>query len=210
MNNKIRIVLVYLFQPATIITIIGGIVSGIMGYSGIKNNNLQQTSNAILTILGALAVAQILAGYENSKIRKNLEKLLQSSSSFMSNRKEIDAHEPFQQFLAQGHDIVMIGVSLVGTVGPLRTFFKSLANQGISLRFLLLNPDSLCLEFAAKSHGVSVESLRNDIMSSLMHLKQLADSVDRNKAKYVQFRLLSTAPDSSIVMRDGNSDKGGH
>lgn len=45
-------------------------------------------------------------------------------------------------------------------------------------------------------------------MSSLAHLKRLADSVDRDKAGYIQFRLLNIIPDTSIVMRDGNSDKG--
>jgi len=78
--------------------------------------------NAILTILMALAIAQILAGYESSKVRKNIEKLLQNTSSFLSNRKELDEHEPFQQFLSQGHDILMTGISLVSTVGPLRTY----------------------------------------------------------------------------------------
>lgn len=198
----------YIFQLSNIINLIGITVAGIFGYFGIRDNNNQDILNAILAILEALAIAQILANNESFKVRKIIEKLFQSSSSFLSTRKDIDAHEPFQQFLEQGHDIVIMGVSLLGTIGPLRDFLKSLANQGIHLRFLLLNPDSQWLVPAAESHGVSAESLRNDIMASLAHLKQLSDSVDRNKAEFVQFRLLNTIPYSSIVMRDGNTEKG--
>lgn len=91
MNKSIRAI----FEPASAITFIGCIVAGVLGYFGIKNNDLQQTSNAILAVLGALAIAQILAGYESSKVRKNIDRLLQSTPSLLGSRKELDAHEPF-------------------------------------------------------------------------------------------------------------------
>jgi hypothetical protein len=168
------------------------------------------TDHIILALLGVLALDTAVErlGYLR-KIENSIKSLsvTRNKPLFLS-RTALDAEEPFTQFIAKGQDVLIAGLSLVSTIGPLRTHFKKIAQQGTKLRFLLLDPESPCLEFAARSHGVSPESLRTDILSSLHHLQQLVDSVSDSTIGSVQFKLLSTIPDASIVMCDGNRDSG--
>jgi hypothetical protein len=210
MKSKLQAVLSHLQEPENVISLLGIIIAGILGYSGIKSNDTQQALAAILTVLGTFAIAQIIAGYESSKAQKRLERieyLIQRPSSF-SSRSEIDAQEPFQRFLTHGQSVLIIGISLVGTVGPLRGLFKDLVQKGVKFRFLLLNPSSPCLEFVAEAHGMSQNSLRNDIVASLAHLAELVETIHGSKNGAMQYRLMNNTPGASAVMRDGNSDQG--
>jgi len=165
----------------------------------------------MLVVLGALVIDQIIAGYCASKIRKSIEHiedLLERPASLFTSRAELDVAEPFETFLLKSQDILIVGISLVSTVGPLRTLFRTLIGQGASLRFLLLDPDSSYLGVAAQSHRVSAESLRNDISATMLHLNQLVGSADSSKGGSIQFRLLTSIPNMSFVMRDGNRING--
>jgi hypothetical protein len=167
---------------------------------------------AILAVLGALVYLQLAANFASleSKIStEKIEKLLRRQGKpLFTTRKGLDAEEPFQQFLAQGQDLLITGISLIGTVGPLRAFLRDLAERGIRLRFLLFDPESPFLEAAAQEHGVSPESLRADISASLNHIHQIKESVGEGKREFVQYGLLRTVPDTSIVMRNGNNNDG--
>ena len=73
--SRIRSVLAILFEPTNLITIVGVVVAAVLAYSGIVNNNTQQALTAILAVLSALAIAQIVSGYEASKSAKIIEKI---------------------------------------------------------------------------------------------------------------------------------------
>jgi hypothetical protein len=123
-------------------------------------------------------------------------------------RVSLNADEPFEQFVARGRDVLISGVALGSTVGPLRTFFKAKIHQGTNLRFLLLDPESSCLEFAARFHGTSPELMRKDILSSLGYLQELTESLGSRKSYAIQIRLLKTIPSAGITICDGNRDTG--
>ena len=195
-----------------IITIVGVIVAVLSTVIGIFLNDNIWVLGAAATVLAALTVAQLVANYANLESRKSIERienhLKRQGKPLFTTRKGLDAVEPFQQFLAQGQDLLIAGMSLVGTVGPLRTFLRDLAERGIRLRFLLFDLESPFLEAAAQEHGVSPESLRADISASLNHIHHIKESVGESKRGFVQYRLLRTVPDTSIVMRNGDSNDG--
>lgn len=207
--NRIRSFLKDLFKPENIITLIGIIVAVVLAYSGIKNNNTAQTLNGIVTVLAALATAQLISGFSAPKTKKSIEHiehLLQEPYTSFMTRGQLDTISPFERLLERGQDILIVGTSLLGTVGPRRKFFKALAQNGASLRFLLMDPEASFIEAAACSHGVSIDSLRNDISATLSHLNSLVGSVGNGGS--IQYRLLTTMPNMSFVMVDGNKTNG--
>jgi class 3 adenylate cyclase len=121
-------------------------------------------------------------------------------------REALNNVESFQAFLAAGTDILVIGVTLLGTIGPLRSFLAGLANHGATLRFLLLDPESPQLPLAALAHGTTPESLKTDIASTLIHLKELAGTRPPGRSPAIQWRLLEAMPTASMAIRDGGAD----
>lgn len=159
------------------------IILAFLGAGGFLQRLGFTTDQIILALLGILAVDTVVErlGYL-SRIEDSVKSLsVATSKPLFLSRAMLNADEPFEQFVVRGRDVLISGVSLVGTVGPLRTLFKTTIQRGTNLCFLLLDPESPCLELAARSHGVSAESLRNDIISSLGHLQQLVDSVGSSK-----------------------------
>lgn len=208
--ERIRSFLKDLFRLENVITLIGIFVAAVLAYSGIKTSNTAQTLNAIVAVLAALATAQIISGYDASRTRKtieNIEHLLQEpyTSLFMT-RGQLDTILPFERLIERGQDVLIVGTSLLGTVGPRRKFIKALAQNGASLRFLLMDPEAPFIEATARSHGVSIDSLRSDISATLAHLDQLVGSVGNGGS--IEYRLLTTMPNMSFVMIDGNKTNG--
>jgi len=198
-----------LFALRNIIPLIT-IILAFLGASGLIQSSTFTTDKLILALLGVLAIDTVVErlGYL-SRIEDSIKSLsLTTSKPLFVNRATLNSDEPFEQFVARGQDVVIVGITLVGTVGPLRTFFKTTMQQGTKLRFLLLDPESTGIQLAARSHGVSPESMRNDILSSLGHLRQLMDSSRGNKGGSLEVRLLKAIPDAGVIVRDGNRDTG--
>ena len=186
------------------------IILAFLGVSGLIKSSMFPTDKLILALLGVLAIDTVVVrfGYL-SRIEDSIKSLsLTTSKPLFVNRATLNSDESFEQFVSRGRDVVIVGITLVGTVGPLRTLLKTTMQQGTILRFLLLDPESTGIQLAARSHGVSPESLRNDILSSLGHLRQLMDSRRGNKGGSLEVRLLNAIPDAGIVVCDGNRDTG--
>lgn len=185
------------------------IVLAFLGAGGFLQQYLS-TDQIVMALLGVLALDTVVErlGYLK-RIEDGIKALGAGGGKplFMS-RTALNAQEPFEQLVARGRDVLIAGATLVGTAGPLRTFFRTTVEQGTNLRFMLLDPESPCLELAARIHGISSEAIRNDIISSLGHLQQLRDSVNNGRKGAVQIKLFSTIPDSGIAMRDSNLPTG--
>ncbi len=198
-----------LFALRNIIPLIT-IVLAFLGVSGLIQSSTFTTDKLILALLGVLAIDTVVErlGYL-SRIEDSIKSLsLTTSKPLLVNRATLNSDESFDHFVARGRNVLIAGITLVGTVGPLRTFFKTTMQQGTKLRFLLLDPESAGIHLAARFHGISPESMRNDILSSLEHLRQLMDSTCGNKGGSIEVRLLKAIPDAGIVVRDGNRDTG--
>jgi hypothetical protein len=181
-EDKVMKILRQLFALRNIVPLIT-IILAFLGVSGLIQSSTFTTDKLILALLGVLAIDTVVErlGYL-SKIENSVKSLsLTTSKPLFVNRATLNSDESFEQFVARGRDVLIAGITLVGTVGPLRTFFKTTVQQGAKLRFLLLNHESTGIQLAARFHGVSPESMRNDILSSLEHLRQLMHSSRGNK-----------------------------
>ena len=160
----------------------------------------------LVALLVDIAVERI---FYLKNIEDDIKSLIVATNGFLfPNRRALQVKEPFDQFLEQGQDVLIIGPTLLSTIGPYRDFLKKAVEKGTDFRFLLLDPVSSCVEPVAQFHNMSSESLRADIWSSLNHLQQLKDSVSDNRQASVQFRLLRAIPNMGIVVRDGNRSIG--
>jgi len=166
----------------------------------------------IIFVLGLLAINALV---ERLTYLRKLETNISSLSAKLGKplfrtRPTLDAEEPFDQSLERARDLLIAGLSLVATVGPRRDILKRMMQQGSNLRFLLLDPSSPCLEIAARTHGVSADSLRSDITSTLHHLRQMGNlkSLANHKAGSLQVKLANTILGASIVMNDSTTKAG--
>jgi hypothetical protein len=186
------------------------IILAFLGATGFLENLGYASDKIILVILGVLAVDTVV---ERLGYLIRIEDKVNSLSSVISkpkflSRALLNDEEPFEQFVGGGQDVLISGVALGATAGPHRAFFRKTVQQGTNLRFLLLDPNSQCVEFAARSHGTSPESLRNDLLSTLGYIKELKEALGDSRNGSIQVRLLRTVPEAGIAMRDGNRDTG--
>jgi hypothetical protein len=131
----------------------------------------------------------------------SLRRSIESNKARFLNRDALNAREPFKDFLTKGERILITGLTLVGTIGPLLQFFKKRVNEGAQLQFLLLDKaDEHLLEFAAKVHGVSSDALRSDIGSSIEQFKQLSRAIDKDAKGSVELKVLKTLPTASVTL----------
>src|SRR5574341_1483504 len=101
--NRCQAIKDYIKEPQTFVTIATVVVAGIVAYLSIVNQNAIQMLAAIVTILGALTLAQLIASYQSSKFRKSIERMesqLQKSYTFFTDRAALDSAGPFEKFLA--------------------------------------------------------------------------------------------------------------
>ncbi len=99
-------------EPENLITLVGVTIASILGYSSVKNNDTTQALNAILTVVGALAISQIITSVENAKSRKKIEaiegkltNLSQLSNPPVRLRKDV---ESLQNSVKEASDILVI------------------------------------------------------------------------------------------------------
>ena len=76
MKNLAQSIQQTLKEPENLILVIGVVVAAVLAYIGVRNNDIQQALNAILAVLGSLAIAQVIEGYETVKRDKQVETIL--------------------------------------------------------------------------------------------------------------------------------------
>jgi hypothetical protein len=163
----------------------------------------------ILVLLGMLALDAFV---ERLGYLKRIEDGIKSLSGIVDkplfmNRNKLEIEENFPEFVKPGNDLLLIGLSFAGIVPQHQRLWEAKVQEGGTLRFLLLDPESPHVELAAKFHHMSPESLRSAIKATLTVLQQLKDSAKDTKGS-IQFRLLQIIPTSSVVVRDGNRGMG--
>lgn len=210
MNNKFRTVLSVLKEPENTITIIGTIVAAIMAYSGIRNNNVQQALTAIITVLGTLAVAQIIAGYESSKARKTIERMesLIPRFAFSTNpplrqRKEL---ESIQRRAVNAKDVLIIARTAIMVLRNTEFFLDRICN-GTTIRLALINPrNSVVVEALSPLDILPRDGIIADMqaaMGLICRIREQTSSPER-----IQVRVFDYVPTLSLVMVDGNLPTG--
>jgi hypothetical protein len=196
------------------ISIIAGVTLSILSVLG-----LVSTERAVPSILGLLALISFDALIERMQLLEGIDakvsaqaelvtkgnagilNAINESDSPFSTRDLLNARESYENFLRRGDNILISGLTLVATIGPSFKFFTARIKEGATLRFLLLDEkNESLLQIASRVNGVSVESLRNDVRSSLAHFDELRKVVGAQKRDSVQVRLLKTLPTASITM----------
>jgi len=161
-------------------------------------------------LLGILAIDAFVErlGYLH-RIEDDVKALLSRSTRFpLHNRDVLNAEENFTKFVDQGRDILLSGATLSPSTGAFKTFIRQrVIERRKRFRFLLLNPHAPDLEFIAQSHGLTAQTLRNDIDNSLANIASIIKDVPESKRNLIQVRLIDTIP-LHLAMRDGHDDGG--
>ena len=108
------------------------IILAFLGVSGFINSSIFTTDKLILALLGVLAIDTVIVrfGYL-SRIEDSIKSLsLTARKPIFVNRATLNSDESFEQFISRGRDVLIVGLTLVGTAGPLRTFLKTTMQQG--------------------------------------------------------------------------------
>lgn len=191
-------------EPESLIVIVGIIASAILAYSGIRSNNTQQALTAILAILGALALSQILADYHAVGRDKQIEEILTivqkagaSASPPLRSRTELP---PLSIQAANAKDILIIGQSLGVALRQIE-FFEERLQEGASIRLVMVDANN---EAVIKAIGSFQETLVPDIQTSMeivKHIAKAAKSEDQLEIRFIDFvpTLSLAAVDSHLL-----------
>lgn len=210
MKSLIGKILQALREPENIILFVGVMVAAILAYSSIRKNDIQQTLAAMLSILGSLAVAQILTNYQTVKRDKQIEEafslLKRIETSSKPPLQKRDNLQPLPKRAQSAKDILIIGRSLVVVLRNTDFFVERLLN-GATIRLALVDPNNKAVrEAMASLLETTIEGFVSDVRSSL----QLIDNI-RQAAKgseNLQVRFINFVPTLSLVAVDDNLPNG--
>lgn len=209
--NKFQKFVSYIKNPEIYSTIIGIVVSIVIYIISVVYEENTLTLGSILIVLAGLSISFLISDYNDIKTRSaldRLEKLLTNRTTALTDRTELDKNESFLSFLGHGKDILIVGSSLLGIVGPNRKFIKDLIDRGLHIRFLLMDPNGQYIDTAARYFGVTSDSLRNEIKATLIYLSNMAESINSNNGGGIEYRFLNSVIGASILVRDGCSRYG--
>jgi hypothetical protein len=201
MDSRISRVLQVLKEPENLIIIVGVIVAAILGYLGIRNSSDQQTWAAIIAVLGALAIAQILANHsavQRDKKVESLSSVLQkigpSTSPPVRPRTELP---PLPTRAQNAKDILIIGRSLA-IVLRYTEFLRERLRDGAAIRLVMVDPnnDAVCKAMSPLLE-TSGEGFIADVQSSMGLVKRIAEAAQRTEQ--LEVRLTDFVPTLSLV-----------
>ena len=210
MENRISRMLQALKEPENLILIVGVIVSVVLAYSGIRNNDNQQALAAILSILGALAVAQLITGYETVKRDNKIEaalSLLQKIGASASTPLKLRTELPPLPARAQNaKDILIIGRSLA-IVLRYTEFFEKRLRDGATVRLAMVDPnnEAVCKALSPLLE-TSLEGFISDVRSSLGLVNRLNQATQG--AGKLEIRFIEFVPTLSLVVVDAQLPTG--
>jgi hypothetical protein len=187
----------------------------ILAFSGAAN--LPQhfgigTDYILLAALGLLAVDSLIERHHYHRIvidtLKPISKLAQSPT--LMTRSQFHAQAPLETFVSDSKKLLISGTTLLATIGPFRQTFRDAIRGGKTVRFLLLDESiqDPYLDWVARLHGLSAQSIRKDLAASFGNLKELADSLQETEKKFLEVKTLQTVPPASILMRDEDISSG--
>lgn len=204
MENRLNKVLQVLKEPESLIVIIGIIVAAVLAYSGIRNNDIQQALAAILSILGALAVAQLVTGYDVLKRDRQIEATLSALQKqvVLGNvplrvRTEL---QPIPIRAKNAKNILIIGRSLA-TVLRYTEFFQERLRDGTTIRVAIIDPNNkaVCTALSPLLE-MSLEGSAGDLQSSLGLLKRVTQG-EQTRGK-LEIRVIEFVPTLSLAAVD--------
>lgn len=197
-------------EPENLILGVGVIIAAVLAYVGIRNNDIHQALNAILAVLGSLAIAQIVEGYEKVKRDKQFETMLtllqrssRTDSPHLRSREELI---PLPDRCPNAEKILLIGPSLAFVVRYTEYFKQRLLDKA-TLRFVLMNPEnSTIIKALVPLLELGEDYMVADIRTSLAFLKAVSENAPR--AKQIEVRVIDYVPPLSFAMIDGHLPKG--
>lgn len=204
MENRLNKVLQVLKEPESLIVIVGVVVAALLAYSGIRNNDVQQALAAILSILGALAIAQLITAYDTLKRDRQIEAALSSlqkqavlGSVPLRLRTEL---QPIPTRAQNAKDILIIGRSLA-IVLRYTEFFRERLRDGATIRAAIVNPnnDAVCTAMSPLLE-TSLEGFAGDLRSSLGLLKRITEGIQTSGK--LEVRLIEFVPTLSFAAID--------
>lgn len=213
MNNQIKRLFQVMKEPENLIIVIGVVVAAILAYSGIRNNDVQQALAAILSILGALAVAQVITGYETIKRDKQIEALLSSLQRKCLHSRLDPNFKDFRSYCSGAQEIFLCALSLGFAVGVQRFFFQERLQNGCNFKLLIVDPDlpdeafGIIAEHDERGDDPKFkEFLRNEIRASIRFLERLRDDPDRTG--HLEIRTAKGLPVFTITIVNPTQETG--
>jgi hypothetical protein len=142
MVKRIKQMFEVLKEPENLIVTMGVLVSASLAYLGIRNNDIQQALTAILAILGALAIAQIVAGYATVKRDKQVGtilSLLQKSDVLHLSPSQREASQELIALVERDKpkkaDLIELSTATIDDL------LESLKRENCQIRLLMQSPD---------------------------------------------------------------------
>jgi hypothetical protein len=211
MGSRIRQVFQVLKEPENLIVIVGVIVAVVLAYSGIRNNNTQQALTAILAVVGALAVAQIISGHGAFRRDRQIEgisSLLQNAglSANPPLRLRTDVPPPLPNSARNAKDILIIGRTLVFVLYNTE-FFKERLRDGATIRLAMVDPNNgIVCKAMAPCLEISEEGFVAAVWNAMELIKRISEAAQR--PDQIELRFIDFVPTLGLLAIDSHSPSG--
>ncbi|MDP1879985.1 MAG: hypothetical protein Q8K60_03480 [Parachlamydiaceae bacterium] len=189
-----------IFSIDNLILIICLIATGIAGFLGVQNNNVGQVQSAILAMIVAFAVSQIMQNIKNNYELKNLNHEIKSTLKktgnveFLLGRKGLPH---LSERVEQAKDIILIGRTLALVLRD-TDFFIRVINSNVKLRLLFMNPLNKELVKLVEPTLDLKKALPLDLQTTLSMIEQIKASI--KNTDLLECRVMDYPPSLNIAI----------
>jgi len=205
-----------IIKPENLTNLIAFIIAIILGYRSIKSGAIQDYFQAVLAILGILALSQLVASYSAIQ-RDGRMKYLSKEIEFLKSKLTISngifkirsAFQPIDEVLKDAKQIDILGVSLVGIATTYVAVLQNRKDSGSFIRLIFANPNN-------KELARNISKAFPEASSAKMHIDHAQTTMNalkniRNQSElkcHLEFATIDSIPPFGLLIIDGNSPNG--
>lgn len=218
-KEKLAAFLKNIFQPENLINLLGVFVAIILGYRSIQTGKIDEYLQALLVVLGVLALAQLVAGYSSAQRDATIKQLaetvktLEQSTSARTNAANFFSHRadfPSTESTLEGvKQFDAVGVSLIGLAVTHSGLLKAKLESGCRMRFIATNPVNNFLSDLVVQRFLEAQNRElhiSHVTTSINSLSLLSTS--NSFGGSVEVRLMDNLPPFGMLLMDSNLPSG--
>jgi len=189
-----------IFTLDNLILIICLLATAIAGFLGVQNNNVGQVQSAILAMIVAFGISQIMHNIKNNYELKTLNHEIKSTLKksgdveFLLGRKGLPH---LSERVEQAKDILLIGRTLALVLRD-TDFFIRLINSNVKLRLLFMNPLNKELVKLVEPTLDLKKALPLDLQTTLSMIDQIKANI--KNVDLLEYKVMDYPPSLNIAI----------
>lgn len=217
-RQRLASILRNLIQPENLTNLAAIVIAIVLGYRSIQSGTIEQYFQAVLAVLGVLALSQLVAGYSTTQRDTRIKQVSEtitgleqyiasriSADKFLVHRADLP---PVEIALANAKQIEVVGTSLNQFENAYHAFLHQKREAGCRIRLITTSPSNKVADLIAQRFP---EAPKREV--HIAHIKSVLTSLRSISGQSpsggsLEVRALDTLPPFGLFIIDGDMPHG--